>query len=64
MLYNPLKESIRRTIQVPLYYTGLKNSALIGEKGKAMQSVRMNEKNEIQLSFTIAPESYTWFVIE
>ncbi|MFC0774208.1 alpha-galactosidase [Terrimonas sp. R1] len=64
MLYNPLKESIRRAIQVPLYYTGLENSALIGEKGKAMQSIRMNEKNEIQLSFTIAPESYTWFVIE
>ncbi len=64
MLYNPLKEPIKRTIQVPLYYTALNSSALVGEKGQGMSPFRMNEKKEITLSFTIEPESYTWFVIE
>ena len=64
MLYNPLKEKIKRTIRVPLYYTGLKNSVLIGEKGMGLKTIRMNKKDEIELSFTIESGNYTWFVIE
>jgi len=33
MLYNPTKERITRTINVPLYYTGLTSSATFKEKG-------------------------------
>src|SRR6185369_14094502 len=32
LLYNPLKEAIRRTIEVPLYYSGLKTTAIVKEK--------------------------------
>jgi hypothetical protein len=64
MLYNPLKEKITRSIILPLYYTGLTNEVKIGEKEKKKQSKMLNRKYEVELSFSIEPESYTWFVIE
>ena len=64
MLYNPLKEKITRTIMVPLYYTGLTNMAQLKEKEGAARSYKLNRNYEIQLTFSIEPESYTWFVIE
>ena len=64
MLYNPLQEKITRTIKVPLYYTGLSTAATLHEKGGAAKNYTLNRNHEIDLTFTIAPESYTWFVIE
>jgi len=64
MLYNPLKEKISRTIKVPLYYTGLTREVKIGEKESKKQLKILDRKYEIELSFSIGPESYTWFVIE
>ena len=64
MLYNPLKEKITRTIKLPLYYTGLTGGVTIREKEGKAQSKSMDRKYEIELSFTIGPENYTWFVIE
>ena len=64
MLYNPLKEKITRTIMLQLYYTGLTKTAQVKEKEGTIKTYTLNRNYEIQLSFTIAPESYTWFVIE
>lgn len=64
MLYNPLKEKITRTIKVPLYYTGLTSNANVREKEGVVKKYTLNRNYEIELTFTIEPESYTWFVIE
>jgi hypothetical protein len=64
MLFNPLKEKITRTIQLPLYYTGLNNIAKIREKETAAKSYKLNRDYKVDLTFSIEPESYTWFVIE
>lgn len=64
MLYNPLKEKITRTIKLPLYYTGLTTTASIREKEGKKTVVSLDKKNEIELTFTIEPENYTWFAIE
>jgi len=64
MLYNPSHEKITRTIKLPLYYTGLTNTVKIREKEGKNQSKVLDRKFEIEVSFTIEPESYTWFVIE
>jgi len=64
MIFNPLKDTITRTIKVPLYYTGLKDKAtVIPAKGKAFVA-RLNRNYEIELTFTLEPESYTWFLIQ
>ncbi|MEJ7588022.1 MAG: hypothetical protein WKI04_10730 [Ferruginibacter sp.] len=64
MLYNPLKEKIERDHQGPLYYSGLSSNAIIKEKGVIDKQYRLQRDYTIDLSFTIEPESYTWFVIE
>ena len=64
MLYNPSREKITRTIKLPLYYTGLTGGVKIREKEGKAQSKIVDRKYEIELSFAIGPESYTWFVIE
>ncbi|WP_020607236.1 hypothetical protein [Spirosoma spitsbergense] len=64
MLFNPLKTKITRTIRLPLYYTGLREMAMIrqGEgKGKAY---RLNRQYEVELPVEIAPESYGWWIVE
>jgi hypothetical protein len=64
MLYNPLKERIARTIQVPLYYTGASNTVMISEQEGKKVPMKLNRKYEIELSVNMQPESYTWFLIE
>ena len=64
MLYNPLKEKISRTINIPLYYTGLKAQAVVSREGRTKKTYKLDRAYNITLSFTIEPESYTWFVIE
>ncbi len=62
MLFNPLKQAITRTISVPLYYTGLAGKATVIKDGKS--TVYMADRDyHIQIKVTIAPESYSWFVI-
>lgn len=64
ILYNPLKKSITRTIKVPLYYTGLTKSAKVMAQGRSARSYPLNRDYTIDLTITLLPESYTWYVIE
>ncbi|HKC35186.1 MAG TPA: hypothetical protein VKB95_03955 [Chitinophagaceae bacterium] len=64
MFFNPLKEKITRTIKLPLYYTGLKDPVtLIRENGKPFFA-KLDRKYEIELSITLEPQSYTWYLIQ
>ena len=64
MLFNPTKEKMQRSISLPLYYTGLSDVAMVREKEGSAKSYRLSRNYEIELNFSIEPESYTWFVIE
>ena len=64
LLYNPLKEKITRSIKVPLYYTGLTKSVTVMSDNGATSVKPINRDYTMDLSFTIPPESYTWFVLK
>ncbi|WP_336518468.1 alpha-galactosidase [Pollutibacter soli] len=64
MLYNPTKEYFRRTITLPLYYSGIKTTAMIREKEGAAGNYKVNEKGEVKLNVSLLPESYSWWIIE
>jgi len=64
MLYNPLKEKITRMIRIPLYYSGLSNKLKIREKEGKLYSYKLNRDYSVGFTFTLEPESYSWFVIE
>ena len=63
-LFNPLKEKIRRTIDLPLYYSGLSARALIREREKPAAAYSLQRNYSVRLPVMLEPESYTWFVIE
>jgi hypothetical protein len=63
-LFNPLKQKISRTISIPLYYTGLNNEAILKNKNRSSKIYKLDRNYNIRLSFTIEPDSYTWFTIE
>jgi hypothetical protein len=64
MVYNPLKEKITRTINVPLYYTGLTDKAVVKIKDSNPFLAKLNRKYEIELTLSIEPENYIWVIIE
>ncbi len=64
MLFNPLKTTITRTIRLPLYYTGLRETAMIRQGEGNGRTYRLNRQYEVELAVEIAPESYGWWVIE
>jgi hypothetical protein len=64
MFFNPLKEKITRTIQIPLYYTGLTKMVKIKQEEGIWKEMVLNRNYSLELSVTIEPETYTWFTIE
>ncbi|MEO6314156.1 MAG: alpha-galactosidase [Chitinophagaceae bacterium] len=63
MVFNPLKQSITRTIQVPLYYAGLTSKATIVLNGQRKLQ-QLDRAYNTPVTLTIAAESYGWFVVE
>lgn len=64
MLYNPLKTKISRTIKLPLYYTGLRQTASIRVGEDKARLYSLNRNNEAEITVELAPESYQWLVVE
>ena len=64
LLNNPLGQKITRTIKLPLYYSGLTTIARLKEKDGSARQYKLNRNYEIELTFTLGPEAYTWMVIE
>jgi hypothetical protein len=64
MFFNPLKETITRTVKIPLYYSGLMQNIKVKEKGINQKIYPLNRNYELELTFTIGPENYTWYEVE
>ena len=64
MLFNPTQVPITRTIALPLYYTGLSKTAIIKDAKGISKTYTLNRDYTIDFTFTIAADSYSWFLIE
>ena len=64
MLFNPTQEAITRTISLPLYYTGLSKTAMVKDAKGVSKTYTLNRDYTIDFTFTIAADSYSWYVIE
>ena len=64
MLYNPLQEEIVKTIEVPLYYTGLTSTAKVSREGAKAEKYELDRDYKIRLNVKIPAGGYTWYVIE
>lgn len=64
MLFNPLKEKITRTIKIPLYYTGLTNTAILKDQKGLEKSYTLNRNYEIAFTFTLPADSFACYIIK
>lgn len=64
MFYNPTSEVMKRRIKLPLYYTGLTETASIREQEGTPASYRLGRDYTVELDVTIPANGYTWYVIE
>lgn len=64
MVYNPLDEKVTRKITLPLYYTGLKDHAIVQiEDGSPMQYLIDRDYN-IDIEISVSANSYRWVLIK
>jgi hypothetical protein len=63
LVYNPTDNIIRKKIKIPLYYTGLTETAMVSEQDRSPSAFRLNRAYEIELEVEVAPNWYNWYVI-
>lgn len=64
MVYNPLAKPATRTLQLPLYYTGLTQTASIREKEGRAKTFKLNGEFNVSVPVTVPANGCTWLVIE
>ena len=64
MVYNPLNSEVKKTIKVPLYYTGLTETAKISCRDDEAKEFKLGRNYCVKLPVEVEPNSYTWFVIK
>ena len=63
MIYNPLDQPVKRTVKLPLYYTGLTATARVAEQDGKPKSYVLNRAYEIEVPVEIPARGLTWLVI-
>ncbi|PZX46022.1 hypothetical protein LV85_04389 [Algoriphagus chordae] len=64
MLFNPTSTPIKKSINVPLYYSGLDQTAKIQIEDGAAKSYQLNRDYSVDIQIEIPAGGYTWFVVE
>ena len=64
MFFNPTHQEITRTIHIPLYYTGLTQTARIREKEQKPVTYKLNRDYTVELTVKIPANGYTWYVLK
>jgi hypothetical protein len=64
MIYNPLASTIRRTIDVPLYYAGLRDRARVSIAEGPFEETSLDEQAHARIPIEIPAHGQTWIVFE
>ena len=63
MVHNPLDRRIERNLRLPLYYTGLADTASIRERDGKAAEYRLDRRDNVTIPLQMAPRSTTWFLV-
>jgi len=64
MVFNPTDKDMTRKIDLPLYYTGLTETAKVREKEGSFKTYQLTRDYKINIEVNIPANGYTWLVIE
>ena len=63
MVFNPTSETISQALSIPLYYTGLTESASVSEQDGPNYTIALSRLYQISLSIHHKPLGITWFTV-
>lgn len=63
VVFNPLDQEVRKTLRVPLYYSGLRGMALIAHEEAPVTRTALNETCDAMLDVVVPARGFTWYVI-
>ena len=64
MVFNPLDEPVQRALALPLYYTGLTETARIRERDGPARTYRLDREYRVTVDVEIPARGVTWLVVE
>jgi hypothetical protein len=64
VVYNPLDQDVRKTIRLPLYYTGLTHAAFVREQDGKSQRYILDRAYNVEVSVNVRARGMTWLVIQ
>jgi len=64
MVYNPLDHESRKTLSIPLYYTGLRGKAKASERDGAPRTLRLDAQEKAEFPVTVPAKGVTWYVFQ
>jgi hypothetical protein len=63
VVFNPLDHAVRKTLRIPLYYTGVTRTARIREQEGESRTYHLDRDYTVQIEVQVPPSGVTWFVI-
>ncbi|WP_220377797.1 MULTISPECIES: LamG domain-containing protein [unclassified Arenibacter] len=64
IVFNPTDRDIEKELKLPLYYSGLKDSAIVRKEGGSPLKYDLNDKGELLITVKIKAGGTSWFVLE
>jgi len=64
VIFNPLDQSLERTLRVNVYYTGLADQAQVSEEGGPAKTVSISRDYTIDLPVQVPAQGMKWLVLE
>jgi hypothetical protein len=63
MVFNPLDRPVSKVIEVPLYYTGLTDKAMVAPEDSNGKEYTLDREYKIQLEVEVPANGYSWYVV-
>lgn len=64
MLFNPLPQEVERTVELPLYYTGLDKTAMVRQNGDRAKRVWLDRDYTARIDVKVPAQSRVWLLID
>ena len=64
MVYNPLDHEVRRSLTVPLYYTGLTGKATVRQRDRPVATIAFDPQTRISLPIAVAARGVAWYIFQ
>jgi len=64
MVYNPTPRAVQKELTLPIYYTGLTETARIAERDGEWNTYPLDRAHRVTIPLDMPPKGITWFVVK